>query len=683
MPSGNTIRLPAGFTLDANVDETVPEINLPAGFTLDIEQPETPAPMATGTGGITREQVMGGPGFTQQEPMSMPRAYALNAADALTFGFGDEMAGGINALVEKVKGSPRSWGNLYDEARDEVRATLDRAWEERPNTSMAGAVSGGLVPMALGPAQMVARAPSLASAMGRGFLTGAGYGAVEGFGSGEGGVENRLANAGAGFLTGGAIGTAAAPLAAGAGRAYQAIRNTLATRQPAGEFGVPQGSIERVSRAVRDDTDLGQLQQQPHPEDMLLNMGTELRSQADALASMPGGARARIVRDIVAQRKAESARVEDAVNRTMGPDAGRVANRKMIERELAGSGPLFEVAKQYPGTFKVDGVKNRLDFEIKTSEQPIEGVLKRIRNMKLFQGERVNAVQLHNARMAIDDMLEDMKLPGSQTSAGRHARAKVEAVRRQLDALLKVVPGWRQADEVFSTAKNRNEAIDEGRKVFTRQFGAPDELEEELSGMKPAVRDGFRRGARDAISVMMGTSRNDAAKVKDELLLKGWNDKKLQILLGKQDADELRTFLEGMERRQNDARSILANSATAGRTAGQKEFPNPVDEKGANVDLGQRNLTGITLELARRGWKGLTRGSAQNQAERINRGAAELLTATGARRDRIVQAINEVNRRRAQGEISNEQARAAVNAILLSTVPVAGGAVSDALGGAR
>ena len=63
----------------------------------------------------------------------------------------------------------------------------------------------------------------------------------------------------------------------------------------------------------------------------------------------------------------------------------------------------------------------------------------------------------------------------------------------------------------------RSEALDAGRGVFQRQFGSPQELRAELGSMAPATRMEFLRGARDAISEIMGTARTSALAAKREL----------------------------------------------------------------------------------------------------------------------------------------------------------------------
>src|SRR6185503_6020617 len=116
----------------------------------------------------------------------------------------------------------------------------------------------------------------------------------------------------------------------------------------------------------------------------------------------------------------------------------------------------------------------------------------------------------HAARIAIDDVTQ-------RGNIGPNAARLLKGVRAQIDDVLKThVPGMRGADEAYAAVMKRGEALDAGRKVFQRQFGSPGELRAELRGMTPASRAEFLKGARDAITEIMGTARTSAMAAKRE-----------------------------------------------------------------------------------------------------------------------------------------------------------------------
>lgn len=147
-------------------------------------------------------------------------AAGLGAADMASFGFGDELGAGLGAaseyLASKITGDkPRS----YDELLTSMRTQDQAAKESNPGSYLAGQAAG-----ALGTGAGLARGglSLTANAIGRGTtlprvaamssVEGGLFGSAQGFGSGEGGVANRLSNAGTSGVQSAVVG-AAAPIA--------------------------------------------------------------------------------------------------------------------------------------------------------------------------------------------------------------------------------------------------------------------------------------------------------------------------------------------------------------------------------------------------------------------------------------------------------------------------------------
>jgi len=131
-----------------------------------------------------------------QDPLS---ASVTAGGQGITLGFGDELAAGLFTPVEMgmqaYRGDPVSVGGAYDAALDKTRGNLRDARENSPKASMAGELAGAaMIPgMATGGTLKT-------------IAQGAGTGAAYGFGSGEGGVDERLKDAGTGALIGGTAG---------------------------------------------------------------------------------------------------------------------------------------------------------------------------------------------------------------------------------------------------------------------------------------------------------------------------------------------------------------------------------------------------------------------------------------------------------------------------------------------
>lgn len=123
-------------------------------------------------------------------------------AQGITFGFADEITGGLGALKDKLSGSDKSMGDLYGTNRDESRGEYKAAREDNPASFTIPSLAAGLltgVPVA------GALGGGLAGAVGTGVATGA----LGGVGNNEK-SEDLLADAGQGAALGGLIGGAGA-----------------------------------------------------------------------------------------------------------------------------------------------------------------------------------------------------------------------------------------------------------------------------------------------------------------------------------------------------------------------------------------------------------------------------------------------------------------------------------------
>jgi hypothetical protein len=142
-----------------------------------------------------------------------------HAVQGALLSFGDEYLAGLSAVagLQPDGEGGADWfqydkplGERYATALEQIRMELGDYREENPGKALAANVAGaiGTLPAAASIAPFrLASTPG--RALGQMALAGAGGGAVEGFGAGEGGVANRLKSSGIGA----GIGIVAAPLA--------------------------------------------------------------------------------------------------------------------------------------------------------------------------------------------------------------------------------------------------------------------------------------------------------------------------------------------------------------------------------------------------------------------------------------------------------------------------------------
>lgn len=186
------------------------------------------------------------------EKTRQDQAFAYSAADAASFGLGDEAAGGVEAASAALRGEDA--GAAYRKRVGEARERLRRAREDRPLTSVAGSLVGAgatfLIPGVGGVTAGGKGLQALAASRGaaglagqalQGARAGAIAGGIYGVASGEDTLESRaragLQSAGAGA----AFGAVTPAVIQGGGKALAAV-----------DRAVTGGAVQRAPGAAME-----------------------------------------------------------------------------------------------------------------------------------------------------------------------------------------------------------------------------------------------------------------------------------------------------------------------------------------------------------------------------------------------------------------------------------------------
>ncbi len=593
--------------------------------------------------------------------------------DMATSGFSDEIVGSVYSAVKKAGGDERPYSEIYNEATGRLRKHKEEAAEDHPVASTVGGVAGGLATAAV-PGGAVVKGATLAAKAGRGAAAGAAYGAAYGAGSGEGlkgRIEEALKGAGTGFFVGGV----AAPIAAGVGKGAGKVAEFTGIKKVAKDANLPATAVVKITEALKQDVQTKTLRR-PSKGDMLMNMGPQLQSSAEAIATQPGKGQTVLREASYRQQSGEGSRIKEVVDRTLGKDQGRVFDKTGVESERKAAGKLYETAKASQTPVYTGPIRDKLDDLIASTDGGPRKALEGLRDLRVFKdigprvgrGDRSSAMDLHAARIAIDDAMD---AAGKGTNAAR----LLGQVRNEIDDALKSsAPGYKQADADYSAALKARDALEDGRQVFTRAM-SPDELAAELDGMHPTVRDRYLKGARDAISTLMGTARKDAAAVRRELFEKGWNREKLAVLVGAKRAGEISRVLEQATNRARGHEALTGNSRTAERLAAQKRFPGDTSAAEMSQKASQVSLSGAGLATLVHFANKLTGGKIAARVNKsrgeVREGAAKLLTAEGADIDRVVDILRRAQKAKGRALNAKEQYEALTNALALSSSQVA------------
>jgi len=308
-----TNQLPPGFVLDP-----VPNAgsaNLPLGFVLDDMASQEQQPNIAHKGNMA-------PGDR------VPADLHATTTQGILMGGADEFAAGvtspIKALENRLRGEgPTSIGENYDQQKAYLDAQLAATYEQHPIaapvTEFAGAV---IAPGGVG-ARAAIKAPHLINKIGRGALTGAGYGGLYGFNSGDG-LDNRLEKASEGAATGAFIGGTVPVAGSVLGAGYRGLTKAFGDQRAA-------DTLQRFDRAgVR-------------PTAGAVTSSRPIQMVEQALANTPGsGGRMQIVAATQADQFAQ--RADDLANRFGEPlppqgagevirEASRAATQRFEQRQ--------------------------------------------------------------------------------------------------------------------------------------------------------------------------------------------------------------------------------------------------------------------------------------------------------------------------------------------------------------
>ncbi len=146
--------------------------------------------------------------------------FAANLAPGVTFGFADEIAGGIDAALTD---------RTYDQSVEMLQSRDREMADANPKSAVAGQIVGAVS----SPATKLfipARGATVSSTTAQSAASGAAGGTVYGFGTGEGGIASRTENALRGAVGGAVIGGAIPVVGDLARRGFEGIANSRAAK---------------------------------------------------------------------------------------------------------------------------------------------------------------------------------------------------------------------------------------------------------------------------------------------------------------------------------------------------------------------------------------------------------------------------------------------------------------------
>lgn len=562
----------------------------------------------------------------------------------ITMNLYDEARGAYNAANELLKsGDVEAARAKYAEYRD-LQRQIDEALqvaapEQYAKGQVAGGVAGAAIP-GLG-ATKVMQGMGTVGKIGVGAVTGAGTAALPDFAAGEGGFMPRVQNIDPMSTAIGGVAGAVAPVA---GQVAGGVTRGIQDIARGGTADFSGGALRRVGRALQRPqvagADIQQYLQSLGPEGMVADIPGSPRSVAQGLATMQGEGADVLRRQLEQRAGGAGERVTETITGAMGPEEAAYAARQAeAARKTTELGPMYEAALASESKFDVNALRSGIVMMADEAASNVKSSLNTVlRN--LGQEGDISATKLHNARSALSDAITSAKMAG-QNNKVRQLMPLLNDMDRRLDT----IPDYSKARVGYAESSSIQRALDEGRGTFSggaTSAMSPTDLSDMLKNMKPVEVDAYKKGAREYIAALMGTSRSDAASAWQQFD-KSWNREKLELLLGKPDADAVIQRLFAEKEFAGTRSDVLAGSQTAFREEARESL----------ADIREPD-SGSRPGVISRGWRTLFDRPVNamidevlygSRRSNLNRQIGELLTMQGAERDKIVPILLQEARR--------------------------------------
>lgn len=524
----------------------------------------------------------------QPEPVPMAKGVLGGFLQGVTFGFADEAAAGLRALVMREDGE--DFESAYTRHRDNLRGQLAQFRQESPITAIGSEMAGALVP-GIGTAGAVSRfiggAAGTAGRIGRAALVGAGEGAVYGAGTAPE-VEGIPGSAGIGAAIGGALG-AAAPAVIEGGRAVAQIARGGSRPSFGADFRIAQAlardgmAPEDIARRLTNARRLGR------PATLADVGGANVRRELETAVQSPGAGGDIAEQFLTARNREQLNRLSRDLVRGTGSKSEDVltAIERTMKTRSDAAAPVYEKAMQFQAELndQIVGAYNRV-VSTPIGKQALPKA-RRILNVENFD-EAPLMQRLDAVKRGIDDVIDSARRKGERQIARSATRLKAELLEQADQAN----PTYRQAREIWEEGSSYLEAIDTGRGILSRNYTSA-ALQRDWKALTDAEREAFRIGAVDSIITRM---RQESAKEPNLLkLLRAPEIRdKLSVVMPPAKWRQFERIVDMEETMFETATAALRGSPTARRAAAMAE---------QNKQMRLIAALGMVMEVATSGLK--------------------------------------------------------------------------------
>jgi hypothetical protein len=457
-------------------------------------------------------------------------AFTLGLGQGASFGFGDEIQGGMGAIAGAAKdalqgnfsGMGSRMGDNYAQVRDMMRGANETADFTRPKTYTGGQVAGGIAASATGLTGATGLATSLGGKAALGAASGALEGGLYGFGSGEGGLENRAFNAGKMAAIGGGAGAAAPVAMAGLRLGGRAIANPIMNALNIGSDTQASRMIEKLMKragATPDDIQaaLQTATREGQPEYVLADaLGTTGQRGLSGISRQPGEARQQISDFVMKRQGNQGNRLSGFIaDGLQAPDTAAARSGALTAARGDAASVAYDAARAGAGPVDIRGAVGAIDDRVapmRGSGVALDGIDKKLEAFRNRLAARNPAQPNTSVELSDFDRVLGVKQDlgdaiGEAVRAGRNNEAReLMKLQGQIDASLEASSGaYRSANDGFAKASREIDAIDQGAAATSGRVRSADTAAQ-YSGMQQGQQAAFKAGYADPLIAKIDAS---------------------------------------------------------------------------------------------------------------------------------------------------------------------------------
>lgn len=403
-------------------------------------------------------------------------------------------------------------------------------------------------------------------------------------------------------------------------------------------------------------------------EAMLADVPGGPRGQAMGLAAMQGGGGTVLGRELGERARGAEARIGDVFNRLVAEPNAAFQQRVALATERSGTlGPAYDAALQFDQPLNVSGAISEIDSMLSNATGRTASTLRRLRGQLASEDGEIAAARLHNIRSELSDTITEA------TRSGRGGMvAALQPALRAVDEQLDQVPGYAATRGSYADNRAMERAIEDGRGAFVggaRSAETPDQLAARWARMTDAEKDAFRLGAREYVAALMGTARNAPASAWGTMTT-GFNDQKMRIIFGADEAEEIGRLLRGEQAFSETRGQVTQGSMTSMREAAREDIadlrepatgqrPGPIGRLRNSInEAGNAVIDSILYGPSR---------------SRANEELGRILSMRGEERDRMLNVLLLEARRQQDNTRAQSVARLITEAVTGGLIPSIGG----------